>query len=87
MYISLDSNKLTPADFIPEGRKHHAGTTVGKYLLFHGGLDTSGHLLNELIMFDVSEWKWFNVKIGIVDEELLSNKHIFQKWILFIIFF
>ena len=76
-YIGL--NKLIPNDFIPEGRKHHAGTAIGKYIVFHGGSNTSGHILNDMIMFDIAECKWINVKIGISDEELLINRCSYQK--------
>jgi N-acetylneuraminic acid mutarotase len=47
--------KLIPNGLIPEGRKHHAGVVIGKYLYFHGGIDQNGKVLNEFIMFDTVE--------------------------------
>ena len=49
----------TGGDFV-EARRHHVGVTVGKHLLIHGGINSSGQYLGDLKIFGLS--KFFEVK-------------------------
>ena len=59
---NTDLNKLKPSGDIPDGRKHHAGCMVATYCLFHGGINQSGEITNDLIMFDSYDQKFTALK-------------------------
>jgi len=41
-------------DFV-EPRRNHTGVIVGKHLLIHGGIDTTGLYLNDLMAFNLGK--------------------------------
>lgn len=54
--------KLSTSGDIPNGRKHHAGCMISSCCLFHGGIDQSGEITNDLILFDTYECKFTDLK-------------------------
>ena len=45
-------------DFV-EPRRNHAGVIDAKHLLSHGGIDTTGLYLNDLMAFNLGNWRVF----------------------------
>jgi hypothetical protein len=42
----------------PEGRRHHAASHVGRFMVIYGGLNQQGHTLNDLCILDMKMKKW-----------------------------
>ena len=76
--LTSSYRQIEITDILPSGRKHHAACMLGKDIIIHGGIDQSGQIINELLMFDTVNHKWNKVQMGNLEFNLMFSQKSFK---------